>query len=86
MVLAGLPGAIDVIASDMNGAKLTPATFASHSDFEHRTPSMQAFFRAITEPTLARLLADLNFANDLAPAFKAGVLKRLLDRVEQILE
>jgi hypothetical protein len=80
MVLAGLPGAIDVIASDMNAEKVTSAMLASHSDPEHRTPSMQELFRAITEPTLARLLADPSFAIDLTPAFMAGVLQRLSDQ------
>lgn len=80
MVLVGLPGAIDIIASDMNAEQVVSAMLICHSDPEHRKPSMQALFRAITEPTLARLLADKSFADDLTPAFMAGVLQRLSDQ------
>lgn len=80
MVVAALPDAVDIIASDMDAEQITSAMLASHSDPEHCDSSMQALFRAITEPTLARLLADRSFANDLTPAFMAGVLERFSDQ------
>ncbi len=79
MVEAGMVEAPEIIAARMEALAVTEAMVARLTDPEHRTGPMLALFRALTKPTLRRLLADKAFAADLTPAVFAGMLCRIAD-------
>ena len=79
MVETGMVGAPEIIAARMEAAAVTEAMVARLTDPEHRSGPMLALFRALTTPTLRRLLADKAFAADLTPAVFAGILGGIAD-------
>jgi tetratricopeptide (TPR) repeat protein len=81
MVVAALPDPHAIVGGAMDAERIAGAMLARLSDPEHVRPPMPELFRALTVPTLARLLAERDFADDLTPAFMAEVLGDL-DRVQ----
>ena len=79
MVEAGLVATPEIVAADMDARAVVEAMLGKLTAPEHRTVPMLALYRAVTTPTLVRLLADKAFADDLRAAFMAEVLHRLGD-------
>lgn len=84
MVEAGLPDPARIMADRMDAAAVTEGMLAGLTEREHRDPAMQALFRALTQPTLERLLADKAFAADLTPAFMRAVLENFAGLAEKL--
>ncbi|WP_375552213.1 hypothetical protein [Rhodophyticola porphyridii] len=77
MVEFGLPTPQQVVADRMNAGVVTDAMVERLTFDEHVKGHMPGLFRAITEPTLEKLLADRSFADSLTPAYMAEVLQDL---------
>lgn len=74
MIEASLPSPQRVMEAGHDGAALVEMMAARLTDREHKRPDHLAPFRRIVGQLLDRLLADTQFADELAPAFRRQVL------------
>ncbi|MCO8145574.1 hypothetical protein NHN26_10085 [Rhodovulum tesquicola] len=81
MVEIALPDPQQIVADGMDAERIVATMLARLTQIEHTRAPMPDLFRAIVTPAFARLLESPSFADDLTPAFMAGVLGDL-DRIE----
>ncbi len=84
MVEAGLPDQAEIVEANMNAAQICAAMRAKLTEPDHLRDPMPDLFDTLAIPTLDRLLGQRGFADELTPAFMAGVLADLDETVSGV--